>query len=557
MNLKWTIPSFLIPLTFANIITMLFMGRVYPFLRTEPIQQAISAARIGIGQLSMPISYAFPLIIAIVYMLPIIKKDNHIVVQRRILNAPLFLSCLAALGWTLNLVGFFIGIVINQIPPSPDFIINMIVTTLLAAMLVFIFTYFELEQINRRVFLPRLFTDSSPLKLNKIKALNGRFRFSVFFAGVGLFPILLLGTIILNLTQSNTSIILFMIIFLIFTGLMLTIIFTTSYSVPLIKMKNAINSIKNDNLNVYVPVESNDEIGILADGINEMAIGLQEKEQIYETFGRMVDPVIRDHLLSGEIKLGGENKHCVILFCDIRDYTSLSEKLSPESMVKLLNKYFEKMNTVIEKNEGIVNKYIGDAIMAIFNVPTAINNPEKKAVTAAIEMIRTLKDFNLENDLSISIGIGIHSGKVLAGNIGSTKRMEYTIIGDAVNVASRLEGFTKQLSASICISTDVYDYIEIDSQKTRFLGNVKVKGKGESLSLYEVFTKDYNTQKDFFDVAMSSFKQGNFVKAGNNLVKLLKKNKKDKTARFYLKQCLHLHKRQPEKWDGHLNLKSK
>ena len=220
-----------------------------------------------------------------------------------------------------------------------------------------------------------------------------------------------------------------------------------------------------------------------------MALELKEKEFIKDTFGKIVDPRVRDHLLSGNIKLGGELKEATILFIDIRDFTSISEKMQPDKVVVLLNRYFEKMSQCITEENGLVNKYIGDAILAIFGVPIKLDNHSNAAIRAALKMRieRNLlnKELVKEGFPSIQTGIGIHTGEVLAGNIGSTSRMEYTVIGDAVNIASRIEKLCKQFNYDLILSeatvmqlSDIFNPIYLDT--------VKIRGKEQLIKIFQM-----------------------------------------------------------------------
>jgi adenylate cyclase len=252
-------------------------------------------------------------------------------------------------------------------------------------------------------------------------------------------------------------------------------------------MKRAAKKIQDGIYDINIPVISNDEVGKLCEGINSMAGGLKEKEFIKDTFGRIVDPRVRDFLLQGNVQLGGEMKELTILFSDIRSFTSASEKMKPDEVVVWLNRYFDKMSRCITDEKGLVNKYIGDAIMAIFGAPINQEDHADAAVRAAYRMIDELAELNREfsNDHlpPISIGIGIHTGQVLAGNIGSSDRMEYTVIGDAVNVASRLESLTKEYKQPVLMSESTSKALK-HQYSMNCLNKVSIRGKEEPMDLY-------------------------------------------------------------------------
>ncbi|HYL97361.1 MAG TPA: adenylate/guanylate cyclase domain-containing protein, partial [Blastocatellia bacterium] len=193
------------------------------------------------------------------------------------------------------------------------------------------------------------------------------------------------------------------------------------------------------------------------------------------------------------ISLGGTNQIVTMLFSDIRGFTSMSEGLSPETVVLLLNKYFAEMTPIVFTYQGMLDKYIGDGLMALFGVPYQSDNPAGRAVQAAIAMQTAMAKLN--QDLSqaglpdIAIGIGINTGNVTVGYIGSDQRTDYTAIGDAVNLAARLE---KQAGpGQILISRSTFEVLK-ESVPTKLFGEIKVKGKKESVQVYEVLWQDKN-----------------------------------------------------------------
>ena len=252
-------------------------------------------------------------------------------------------------------------------------------------------------------------------------------------------------------------------------------------------MKRATGQIQAGDYDVHVAVLSDDEIGRLGEGINEMAVGLKEKEFITETFGKVVDPRVRDHMLAGHINLGGQVQEVTLLFCDIRGFTPMSDKLAPGQVVELLNLYLERMCRCITAEGGLVNKYIGDAIMAIFGAPLAMDDHADAALRAALRMRTAWVELNTDLTAAglpnIRIGIGIHTGPVVAGNIGSTSRMEYTVIGDTVNVASRIEGLCKELHHDLIITESTAMNLN-DRRVLPAPQSVPIRGKEEPMRVY-------------------------------------------------------------------------
>ncbi len=236
-------------------------------------------------------------------------------------------------------------------------------------------------------------------------------------------------------------------------------------------------------------VETGDELEDLASGFNTMVEGLQERDKLRTTFGKYMTEAVMEHLMAGKVQLGGETLTATILFSDIRSFTSISEKMDAKALVALLNEYFTEMVDVVIKEDGVVDKYIGDAIMAVFGAPVTKKDDALHAVRAAVGMRKALASLNeklkARGIKPLKTGIGVHTGEVVAGNIGSEKRMEYTVIGDTVNLASRLESSTKELGTPVLISEDTYELVK-DHIDARAVKEITVKGREKPVMTYEV-----------------------------------------------------------------------
>jgi adenylate cyclase len=261
-------------------------------------------------------------------------------------------------------------------------------------------------------------------------------------------------------------------------------------------MSNALNSVsvalhKVERLEyVHVaPVNTGDELETLAKGFNHMVDGLKERDNLRTTFGKYMTQSVMDHLLAGKVALGGETLQVTVLFTDIRSFTTISEKMDPQSLVALLNEYFTAMVGIVMQEGGVVDKYIGDAIMAVFGAPVPKPEDTVNAVRAAVRMRQELEHLNVRLEARgiprLRTGIGLHTGEVVAGNIGSEKRMEYTVIGDTVNLASRLESSTKELGVNILISEDTYALTK-HTIVTKPVREITVKGRKQPVMTYEV-----------------------------------------------------------------------
>ena len=264
--------------------------------------------------------------------------------------------------------------------------------------------------------------------------------------------------------------------------------------------------IKSNNLNETVPVYYNDEIGQMALSFNRMlkilaaayeqmkkyafdaAVAQKREMKIRNVFQLYVPKdVIDEVFVNPEKMLIGNNKEVSILFSDIRSFTTISESMTPDALVNSLNRYFSSMVNIIMNQDGVVDKYIGDAIMAIFGAPVSHENDSLSSVIAGLEMMRALGDFN-KNQLSLDapefhIGVGINYGIVTVGNIGCDKKMNYTVIGDAVNLASRLEGLTKKYKEGVLFAESVYEHI-FKEIPCRLIDRVAVKGKTVGVPIF-------------------------------------------------------------------------
>ncbi len=236
-----------------------------------------------------------------------------------------------------------------------------------------------------------------------------------------------------------------------------------------------------------VTIPHKDEIGELATAFNAMATGLAEKEKVRSLLGKVVSPAIANELLSKQLELGGEEREVTVLFTDVREFTALCEGRSPKEILALLNDYFTMLSTVIEAHDGVVDKYIGDAVMALFGAPVRDSAAPTQAIRAALAIkpaLAALNEVFIARGLKpLAMGIGINTDRVVVGNMGSQSRMNYTAIGNGVNLASRLEGLHKRYRAAVIVSAStaaaapLFLYLPLDL--------VRVKGKQEPVRVFE------------------------------------------------------------------------
>jgi adenylate cyclase len=296
---------------------------------------------------------------------------------------------------------------------------------------------------------------------------------------------------------------------------------------------------------------------------------ISSEKRLKSTMSRYMDPGIADRLVaSGAELLGGKNVESTVMFSDIRGFTTLTEQLGAQGTVALLNEYFTLMVDCIQREEGMLDKFIGDAIMAAFGIPVAHADDADRAVRAAIAMITTLNSWNQqrlsEGKLPVNIGIGLNTDTVVSGNIGSNKRMDFTIIGDGVNLASRLESACKQYGTKILVSEFTIRKLQ-GTYRMREIDLVVVKGKTQPVSIYEILS--YHTPESFpaigevlglFKEGLSAYRGRKWDAAIKMFAECLAINPHDKPSELYIERAHFLKQTPPpEDWTGVWVMESK
>ena len=336
-----------------------------------------------------------------------------------------------------------------------------------------------------------------------------------------------------------------------FITLIFTIITSILFTRPINSLSEALKLFSEGKFSHRIQLESGDELGKLANAFNTMVESIEAADslknsyiQAYQKFVPMevVKFLEKESIL--DIKLGDQvQKEMTILFSDIRSFTTLSEQMNPEENFNFINSYFKRMGPIVRKHNGFVDKYIGDAIMALF--PYSVED----AIDAAIEMQLSIQTYNKEREKvgysPIAVGIGIHTGNLMLGTIGENERMEGTVISDSVNLASRLESLTKLYSAPIIISEKAFIKLgDTEKYNYRFLGNVKVKGKVKEVFIIELFDYYSNEKKEMmketksrFENAIVLYHAGDYEGAKKIFQEILKEYAEDETTKKYITQC--------------------
>jgi adenylate cyclase len=223
-----------------------------------------------------------------------------------------------------------------------------------------------------------------------------------------------------------------------------------------------------------------------------MARGLAEKEKVRDLLGKVVSHEIAEQLLNNPVELGGEERIVTVLFSDIRGFTTLSEQLAPEMLGEFLNEYLTAMTDIVFRHDGLLDKYVGDAVMAFWGAPVAVADHAARCCAAALEMEATVQRLNVgwqERGLpAIAIGVGVNTGPAIVGNFGSERRFSYTAVGDTVNLASRLEGLNKTYGTHLLISNETREAVG-EAFAVRAVGEVTVRGRKGSTGVFELLER--------------------------------------------------------------------
>lgn len=424
-------------------------------------------------------------------------------IQRSVLNYSVVSALMTFLMWTLAGITYLILNLLSS-EGSASYAIRFFGGVVgVGGVLTTPIHYFIIDQVWREVigvFFPR--GELSRIKSFRLPVLG---RLLIVFLLIGLWPLGLMASLSFQRAgllvtsaypQAILDNLLILQTFLIATGLLasvgLAVFVTRSIVHPLREMQNAMSRVEQNDFNTQVAVTSNDELGYLGERFNQMTAGLRQGELLRNLLNLYVSPQVARQAIEQGTQLGGTLVECTVLFSDIRSFTTLSENLPPAELIGLLNRYMSAMVQVIIEQGGIVNKFGGDSLLAVFGTPlNPASDHAARAVSAAMNMRQSLARFNQEQAKThapmIRIGIGVATGQVVAGNVGGQGRIEYTVIGDTVNLASRLQDKTKELDHEILISAETYHAASAQlSLNSQLISGVTVKGKNLPLDVYAV-----------------------------------------------------------------------
>lgn len=279
-------------------------------------------------------------------------------------------------------------------------------------------------------------------------------------------------------------------------GGVMTVLFARQITNPLSELAAVAAKMAGGDLSIRVTPRSKDEIGHLGETFNQMAVGLQEREWLRDMFGRFVSRDVAEAIRTGQVQLEGENRVVSVLFCDIREFTDFSERHTPQEVVTMLNEYLPLVVQSAQKHGGMVNKFGGDSTLIIYGAPREVEHSAYQAVLTALDIRAGLSVLNEQLEkigaTKLRVGVGINTGIALAGAVGPNERQEYTVIGNTVNLAARIDGLNKQFPEhDILISSWTYEALGVhrDAFEMISLGVVPIRGKNEPVEIWSVTGK--------------------------------------------------------------------
>jgi len=429
-------------------------------------------------------------------------------VRRRTVNAPLMIAALGFAPWLVSALLFPALTVWRFGRWSPELASQQILSTLVSGFLAATTTYLLLDWLFRSTVVPRVFPTGQLTEVPGSLAPGVRTRLLIFLLAVAFTPLFTvlgliraaaarvgqgvdLTSVIADLTHASQ------VTFIVYValGIAFTLVLARTLTQPLGAAAAALRQIQRGDLSARVRLASSDEVGVVEEGVNAMAAALQDRERILHTFGRIVEPAVRDHLLKGELRLGGEVRQATVMFCDLRGFTALSERLAPTAVVALLNDFFSAMADWVRSEGGFVDKFMGDGMLIVFGLFTTPDRAAQQqaaaaALRCALGMPARLAALNAARAAAgaplLAVSIGLASGEVVAGTIGAEDRLDFTVIGDTVNVAVRLQDEAKRRDCQLLASATTIELARSADLPSRLvaLAPAHLRGRTEAVPVF-------------------------------------------------------------------------
>ena len=412
--------------------------------------------------------------------------------QRRVVHLPWIAFAISSVAWLGCIPAFIFALTTTGSPIGSQLLWHLPISFLVSAFIAVTQTFFLVELASQWALFLVFFRDIRPDRLKGIHPPSLRTRGLMWAISAGLCPIgsLLLLMFAPHSPGSNPQ---WFAVFVgtvgIAFGLCSAVLITRLVAKPVDELRAAFHAVGQGQLDVQIPLRRADEFGALVGDFNQMVMELRDKERLRRVFGLHVGEKAAQQILTRDPGLGGTDQVVTLLFLDLRGFTARAARADPKTVVNFLNRFLQAMVEIVEtEHGGMVNKFLGDGFMAIFGAGSGATTHADDAVAAGRSMLRRLELFNADlvraNEAPLGIGIGINTGRAIVGSIGSSERMEFTVIGNTVNVASRIEGLNKALGTSLLLSKATKDHLS-RSIRLRALPPQQVKGVDAPV---EVFT---------------------------------------------------------------------
>jgi len=431
-------------------------------------------------------------------------------VQRRAISGPFVIAALGFSGWISGTLLFPTITLVKFGHWSLDLMSQHVLSPLVNGFLAATTSYLLVDWVFRTRVIPQVFPEGRVTDVAGALAFGVSGRLVVFLVAVAFLPLFtMLGLIRAAAARLQTGMPVDAVVpalvtasegtFALFValGVVLTALLARTFTRPLGDVAGALRRVRAGTLDRPLPVTAADEIGVLEEGVNAMAATLRERERILQTFGRVVEPVVRDRLLAGDLRVEGEVRTASVLFCDLRGFTTFAERTPPRELVQTLNQFFTAMTAWARVCGGFVDKFVGDGMLVVFGLfdddPT--HGPATGAASAvrcALGMREQLASLNADRvecgQPPLAIKVGVHTGPVVAGTLGAADRHTYTVVGDTVNVAARLEELCRELGCQVVISTAAWTLARAGgcALPEAPLAAVTPRGRGEAVEVYRV-----------------------------------------------------------------------
>lgn len=411
---------------------------------------------------------------------------------RRVINLPWVGVGLAALGWGACAVTFPLALRLGSGELDPLILGHLLTSFAIAGSLTMTIAFFLIEVITQRKLYPLAFRTGSPIGVPGARPLSLPLRGLLGALATGVFPILSLLLLILAPHERSAAHSVFAIAVAlagILSGVFVAWLLSRIIVDPVHTLRDASIAVARGNLDTRIEMPRADEFGHVIEEFNTLISSLREKQELEENFGLHVGKAVAQRIRQTRGGVHAQEMDVTAVFLDIRGFTTRCDAESADDSVRTLNQFLDRMVAVVETHEGIVNKFLGDGLMALFGATTPDERHPAQAVAAGISFFDALRELNKELEKRkvepLAIGVGIHTGNAVVGSIGSARRLEYTAIGDTVNVAARVQDMTKVTGYPLLITEKTLEHLDAETAgKFVALGEHAIRGKAEKIELF-------------------------------------------------------------------------